>query len=671
MLTFKKKYIMKKIFSLILVSVFALALASCNDWLDINTDPDNTTSTNANCSARLPWIQHAYGYAYGNASVELAVADGQQMSRSSYSSYTDYNCYGLSAGPVNPYQMFFCLAGPNFQDLIDKATAEGAYHYIGAAEVVKAMGFVLMVDLYGEMPFTEALGTILTPAYDDGKTIYTACLALVDDALVQFAKTQEPGATALSEGDNWNGGDVDKWIKLCHGLKARWLNNMSKTADYDMDAILAEVAQGPQSEAESTIIMHYDDLADNVGDPFIGDPLKSSFIFNVAAWGSWNRANEWYMNLLRNSYTGGANVIDPRIHALVPYCERWKDTNNDGVNDTKYWDVTEGVDIINSEMRVDDGYAPYGYTINTGYDDDGNATKGPVKITYTIKDATAKANFISGLQGKHVYSVDGDNVTVEYKYRTYYIDADDYRRAGDTAYLQVRSKQAEVVNGYDGVSTYYWTDADGEKTVANSGTFYSRPEAPTDVLTSFEMNFIKAEVLMRKGDKAGALIAYQAAVKGSIDHIQNKLTEYLGTDSDDYQINPHVGPMDEAQIAAFEASAVFTGPITMQKIMLQKFIAMSYTVQNFNDMRRFNYSAGNVGSFGVIYQDFDRPMTYKFTTTAPSCFPGTSKTDSNYWLRRWMQCSMETRYNEAQLRASNTKAFDKDIWSTPIWWDAE
>lgn len=378
--------IMKKIFSLILAMVCIFSLTSCNKWLDINTDPDNPSNSTASCASRLPWIQHAYGYAYGNASTEIAVAIGQNVTRYSYSAYGDYNCYGTTAGPVTPYQMFFCLAGPNFQDLIDKAKAEDAYYYIGAAEVIKAMGFVLMVDLYGEIPFTDALGANLSPAYDDGKTIYDGCIALLDDALTQFAKTQPATATPLSTGDNWNGGDVNKWIKLCHGLKARWLNNLSKTSDYDMTAILAEVAQGPQSEAESTIITHKDDLSDTVGDPFIGDPLMSSFIFNVAAWGSWNRINAWYMNLLTNSYTGGSNVIDPRIHALVPYCQRWKDTNGDGINDTQYWDMTTGVDIINSDIRVQDASAPYGYNFND--------KKSDVTETYTISDATTRNNLL-------------------------------------------------------------------------------------------------------------------------------------------------------------------------------------------------------------------------------------------------------------------------------------
>ena len=39
--------------------------------------------------------------------------------------------------------------------LIDKATAAEAWHYVGATRVIRAYGFMLMTDLYGEMPKVE------------------------------------------------------------------------------------------------------------------------------------------------------------------------------------------------------------------------------------------------------------------------------------------------------------------------------------------------------------------------------------------------------------------------------------------------------------------------------------------------------------------------------------
>ena len=62
---------MKKIYSFILTALLAVILVSCNKWMDINVDPDTPSNATATCATRLPWIQHSYGYAYGNASTKI------------------------------------------------------------------------------------------------------------------------------------------------------------------------------------------------------------------------------------------------------------------------------------------------------------------------------------------------------------------------------------------------------------------------------------------------------------------------------------------------------------------------------------------------------------------------------------------------------------------------
>ena len=85
-------------------------------------------------------------------------------------------------------------------------------------------------------------------------------------------------------------------------------------------------------------------------------------------------------------------------------------------------------------------------------------------------------------------------------------------------------------------------------------------------------------------------------------------------------------------------------------------------------MRRFNYSAGNVGSFGVVYPDFDRSVMF----TGQDKLTGTSKTDVRYWPRRFrLPGTLELSYNEANAKAVNRHCEDPDIWSMPVWWDCE
>ena len=55
---------MKKIY-LIGSLVMLLGLVSCNEWLNVNVDPDTPNAESATLDSRLPWMQYYYGYAWG------------------------------------------------------------------------------------------------------------------------------------------------------------------------------------------------------------------------------------------------------------------------------------------------------------------------------------------------------------------------------------------------------------------------------------------------------------------------------------------------------------------------------------------------------------------------------------------------------------------------------
>jgi hypothetical protein len=605
------KNIMKNIFKLGLISLLALSLSSCNKWLDINVNPNAPTNLVASVDARLPWIQHHYQYAYGSASVRAGFITGALTANSTTTANGLLAAWNpAQSSSTTPYQQWFVGAACNLKDLIETAEKEQAWHYIGAAYTLKAMGFMLMLDWYGEMPYTEALGSSLTPKFDDGKTIFEGCMADLDLALTYFQRSQPTTATPLSRGDSWNNGDAQKWIKLIWGLKARWLNNLSKKSIYSPTAILDAISKGPQNNAESTVIHHVNDLTDMTGDVLIGDPLRTSYLFNTTAWSDGNRFTKFYTDLLENTFTGGSGVEDPRASKMLPSRQShfvWSAAENKFV---KGFVRTKGVDVLTSNIRLNGG---------------------PLLMSF--------------------------NTTT----KKYFINSTNPLRHGDTIYVGVRALCAMT-----GATTTesLWKATDG--TILSTGTFLTRPESPTFVMTHHEMMFIKAEVLFRQGDLPNALIAYKAGIRAHMELMNSKLTQYGNSE------NPAKLPMSTASIDNFLASAAVaqtTSQLTMAKIMQQKYIAMSLTQQTWNDMRRFNFSAGNIGNFGVVYPGFDRP--FEFGATAATKLTGTSKTQDNYWFRRMMSITHEMNYNRAQLEASNPKAFDVDIWSVPVWWDVQ
>jgi hypothetical protein len=641
---------MKKLLYITLSIAFLLGSSSCEKWLDVNIDPDNPNDLSATPEIRLPWIQHYYMYAWGTANMRSNTIAGILTQSSATAANGRLAAWNpLQSSCTTIYQNWFLGAAVNLKPLISKAEEAGAYHYLGAAYCIKAMGFLMMLDIHGEMPYTEALTGKYNPAYDQGDVIYNGCMADLDKAIEFFGRAQEPGAPALSEGDTWNGGDVNKWIKLCYGLKARYLLQVSKKSVYDPTAVLAALQKAPQSNADNIIMKHYNVTGDATNFT-VGDPYQTNSTWNSAAYGTGQRATRWYANLLTNSFTDGSGVIDPRMPKLLPAMMKNTELNASGNIVSYEWARDVGVDMMNSNIRLNGGPLLASYA---------NANQ---TIKYTIADETARNAFIASVP--HNYTVSGNDVSVTYPRGSFYINSTNYRRAGDTVYVNMRSNSLST-SGLSATDMYYYPTT-GVLAVAGTGTFFARPDSDSDILTYAEMCFIKAEVYLRQGNAPDAFTAYRAGIQASFDRMQLKLNEWKSAGT----VNPDQMPMDQADITAYLASAAVVqtaSALTMADIMQQKIIALGINLQNWNDMRRFNYSAGNIGTFGVVYKDYKRP--YEFTAT--NIMTGTSPNDPTYWFRRFSQSPHESNYNNAQLMLSNPLAMQDAIWSNPVWWDKE
>jgi len=536
--------------------------------------------------------------------------------------------------------------------MIAAAEQTGAYHYIGAAHTIHAMGYMLMADLYGEMPYSEPLGSNPTPVYDDGQTIFNGCLERLDLAIEYFNKAQEEGAVPLSAGDSWNQGNVQKWIKLCYGLKARWLNKLSKKALYNPQAVLDALAKAPQSNNESTIMKH-----SNAGDQdtnfTVADPYQTCVIWDCAAWGATQRFTRWFANL--HSNLRGAGVIDPRRDKVFPARMSKIQVSDAGALLNYEWTRDKGVDVMYGSRRI------YGALLNA------SVATSNVDKKYTINDANAKAAIIAFFDREgFTYTVNGNEVNVTYPKGCLYINTNDFNQVMDLEYVNMRALAVSQTGGRAENDMYYYPSTSSDA-VAGTGSFWARPDSDSDILTFHEMCFIKAEVNMRQGNAAAAYTAYLDGIKASFARMQSKLQDWAATGTS----NPDQQPMSQGDINAYLASgavAQSAAELKMSDIMLQKAIAMGINVETWNDMRRFNYGAGNIGNFGQVYTDYKRPAEF----TATNKIPGTSPTQENYWFRRYSQCAHETNYNRDNVEASNPLALtfaNGPIWSEPVWWD--
>jgi hypothetical protein len=649
---------MKSLKYIIPLCILVLGTTSCKKWLEVNTDPDNPSSSTVLVQNRLPWMQHFYSYTAGVTNFRSACQAGVYYSNSGSGNALSTTWTGTS-GNITPYQTWFIEVASNLNDMYNSAKQKGAYYYMAAADVFSALGFMEMLDLYGEMPYTQAITPgIPSPGYDDGKTIYYGCMAKLDEAISLFGKIQDPGAPSLADGDMWNHGDVSKWIKLCYGLKARYMLLLSKKSDlFNPDSILYCLSKGPQSNADDVVQPGYNNST--VTDYLESDPVVTNGNWDYAAYGSNQRISAFYYNLLTNMRSSG--VTDPRMSKIVPAAMSDIKLDNGKVISYK-WNRSIGVDSYGPSTRLVKGGS---FSISAS----SYVASKPVSITYSITDPTDLANFITAQQqAGRPYTVSGNDVTITYPVGSIYINSSNYLYAGDTDYVNLRSFSLATggVSETD-VNWYPSKEAMAAGAVGSTGSYQVRPVSDEEILTYHEMCFIKAEVYLRKGDKADAYSAYIAGIQSDMDMMQAKLTDWKAAGYANN--NPDMAPMDPSAITAYlqsDAVCQNAGDLTMSDIMLQKYVAMGCSIENWNDMRRFDFSAGDVGGFGVIYPGFDRGPLFAGT----DLYIGGSKTDPRYWPRRWqLPATLELNYNSQNALAINPHAADPSVWSMPVWWD--
>lgn len=116
--------------------------------------------------------------------------------------------------------------------------------YLGIAQTLKAYAYATMVDLYGDVPFSEAgqadaEKAIKQPKFDKDADIYAACLKLLDEAIANLAKT-----SVVVNGDLVYSGDKAKWGRLAKTMKLKLLMTGRKGISGANDQIKSLITAG-------------------------------------------------------------------------------------------------------------------------------------------------------------------------------------------------------------------------------------------------------------------------------------------------------------------------------------------------------------------------------------------------------------------------------------------
>lgn len=196
--------------------LIVLAVGCKKDFLDVNVNPNNPTVTTPSLvftNAVNVYISntgvHTLGEFYAGHYSQSSSFIGGQPSQTYALSNTDFNFFGPGYNNLN-----------DFQYIINNTT-EATQHLSGYSRVMKALIFQRLVDLYGDVPYTDALkGTAtLLPKYDDDMFIYEDLIKVLDTAITDIKTSTVESESA----DIVFAGDKTSWIQFANTLKLRLL----------------------------------------------------------------------------------------------------------------------------------------------------------------------------------------------------------------------------------------------------------------------------------------------------------------------------------------------------------------------------------------------------------------------------------------------------------------
>lgn len=217
----KKKNLIYIALSLLLTSV---SFTSCSNYLDVNTN--SNYPADANLESLLPSAEASTiaqlglnGQLVGSLWCQYVT---QGNSTNQYNTTVNYSI------TQDSYNAFWTNAYANtLQDLkimMSLAEEQEAWNYWVIGKILTAYNYHVLTDLYGDIPFTEALDIKKYPApkYDDSKTVvYPGIIKMLDDAIAKAPEATGGMNPLIEKQDYFLNGDISKWVSFAKSLKLK------------------------------------------------------------------------------------------------------------------------------------------------------------------------------------------------------------------------------------------------------------------------------------------------------------------------------------------------------------------------------------------------------------------------------------------------------------------
>jgi hypothetical protein len=314
----------------VLLSLFIVLMVGCTkDFETINKDPNKASEV-----PTYAFLTNAQKQLNDNMFDEWW-GGRQSMLWSQYwaqNNYTDEDRYNIRQNINNSYWRMLYTIMSDLNEIIrlntDEATKAGMSAYgsnanqIASARILRAWTFQHLTDLYGDIPYFDALkanqgSDFYLPKYDKQADIYPAIIMELTEAAAQI-----DGGSGWTQGDVIYGGDMSKWKKFANSIKLRMALRMMK----------ADLAKATQYANEAIAGGVFESNADNAVFKYLGAapntaPMYTAYYINsrtdFAVTGQ-------FVDLLKGIPVGGAQKANPFAGIADPRLPIFADPVQDG-----------------------------------------------------------------------------------------------------------------------------------------------------------------------------------------------------------------------------------------------------------------------------------------------------------------------------------------------------
>ena len=212
----------------------------CQNYLDVDTDKDYPTVAPLNYLLTSTQVSLSAIGAYDNNMGRILSTYTHQ-----FTSREDEDQYDVKVDDIqlqNDWDATY-LTLNDLETLIRQGESSDDMIYVGIAQMQKAYIIANAVDLWGDVPYSEATkltSGIISPKFDDQKEIYSSIFELIETAKTNIKSGK--GLKPASD-DMFYGGDTDKWIRFANTFKLKLYNQIRLSSNFDTTGFNALIAE--------------------------------------------------------------------------------------------------------------------------------------------------------------------------------------------------------------------------------------------------------------------------------------------------------------------------------------------------------------------------------------------------------------------------------------------